>query len=481
MLSTALALALLLPQTPDAPVRPGAAQQDEIELTGGETIQGKIVQEVGNYIEVRIGPSTVVGFERSRIARIRRGSAAGPTARPPALPARDDWFLLHDAEGRTVGYLHSAVQVQEDETVHLSEEWLFNGQRGTTRVTLLEVAEPNLRPRSCFYHERVLDRAGRVRSEQLRLGKVNAERLVVETRSFKGVERKSYAFPAAMQLPLLYRERLRRLTGVQVHATQQNVFDVRTGEFCSCEASAGARKRVQLRGAEVSVRELVVRNATHDNAEWIDGHANVVRREINGPSLVAVRVDRARALAAEGSRAALGFGQAVAASKSGRLALWLPSPTWHQALARDEGVAIEAPLYGATATLFELDQLGAGAQLETAADAVERWLRLAIDRQLRIVERAPAQFRRGAAIRLEVAWETRRPGAVEHHAGTCHVLLVDGRFVALLCTAPRRRVAGLEREFHRILGSVQLRPGEIAPLPPPGAGDSAPPVVKLQR
>ena len=46
---------------------------DQIELHGGEVLEGRIVTEVGSFVEIELAPGAVVGFRLAQVAAIRRG------------------------------------------------------------------------------------------------------------------------------------------------------------------------------------------------------------------------------------------------------------------------------------------------------------------------------------------------------------------------------------------------------------------------
>ena len=65
-----------------------------------------------------------------------------------------------------------------------------------------------------------------------------------------------------------------------------------------------------------------------ENTEWLDASARTVRREINGPSLVAVPADAKMLEHYLMARDPL-FETAIATELDGRFGLWAPDPTWH--------------------------------------------------------------------------------------------------------------------------------------------------------
>ena len=464
MLWTVATLALLC-QDPQAGRELPKQQQpiDVIQLVGGEEIRGRILKQVGNYIEIDIGGGTVVGFERSRVDRIVRGTGAPSLEAPSALSAHDDWFLLHDSDGVSVGYLHESVQVQENGEIHISEEWAFRSDLGKTQVTFLEVVEADLRPRQSFYHERVIAADDRLSSERILDARIEGPELVVNTRSMQSRARKTYPFSDTTTFPLAFKQTLRQRNGVELLATSQELFDPQSGEFRIVDASTLSGRAVELDGKQIKVKEITLKDGNHSNIEWVDADGRVVWRQVNGLALAAIRVSEQTARRSGLRRVESPDGSAVVATQSGRLALWRPSPLWRAGVSEEGGVSIEAPLYGGRATLVELDQISANVQLVSAADSVVRWLQLLLGEDLRVLRREGVQVRRQPALRLVATWPVPEEGQVQYYSGHCYVFSVADRYVALFCRAPKQNFAALEEDFERILWTVQLNALEIEP------------------
>src|SRR5438045_2703018 len=96
------------PPPPGAPAA-GAPRRDVVELRNGELLEGRIVLERGNYLEIELGPGATVGFRTTEVAAVRRGAGEPASVSAGASFAFDEWYTLHDAAGRPVGWLHSAA------------------------------------------------------------------------------------------------------------------------------------------------------------------------------------------------------------------------------------------------------------------------------------------------------------------------------------------------------------------------------------
>jgi hypothetical protein len=461
LITAVLALSLCQDPPQDRAVVP--VKKDVIHLVGGEQISGKILQQRDNYIEVRLDEGTIIGFERSRVRSIVRGDAPAEVTKKSALGPRDEWYLLHNEKGLSAGYMHALVQIQRDGSVRVSEEWYFTSRRGRIQVTVLEFADENLLPKKSFYHERVITDANRLVSERLLDAEIAGPNIVVRRRSLKGHDEQTYRFAETARFPLSYREELRQSRGVHLVAANQELFDSRTGQFRIWNASSVPRRKVKVGGKEVQVRELSMNDGTGANTEWIDAHHKVVRREVNGAALVAVRVTKERALRAVVSRGPTGHDAAIVANEKGDMAMWLPNPIWRAGRKSATSVSIEAPLYEGTAILMTMDQIPSNVQLDSAADHIVRWLKLSVGNDIKVEKREGMQVQRAAAVRLRVRWFANREGGATAWQGVCHVFRVGGRYAALFCSAPKDSFDDLDRDFRRVLSTVQLDSQDIEP------------------
>ncbi len=466
LIATTLLLGLCqAPQTSSEETRANATE-DVIILKAGERLTGRIVKETPDYIEVRMGVGAVVGFGKSRVLRIIRAVASKSEAMVrPALTNRDRWFLLHNGRGEIVGHLHGSVVTTDDGNFRICEEWHFRHKAGTTDITLVEVLDGGLHPRSCLYHERSFEKqGGRLSTERLVHGVVEGDQFVVQRRTLGSQERISYRFLEGMKFPLSLLEELRQRPGLSVHSGRFSLFDPRTDEFVGCRVSTRARRKVEWRGRKLQVREIATEIGGGCNVEWLDGSGDTIRREINGQALVAVRatedVVRGRRVSVE-----TGFASSLVANHDSGLALWLPNPVWRPLPQIKSQARIEAPLYRATAVLTELDQIDPRLELDSAVDAVLRWLKLSLGADLKVIRRGPAPLRGRPSIRIEADYRVEKIGKVEHFRAQVHVFRERDRYLALCCTAPRELHKELETDYQRICRSIELTRDDFVPKP----------------
>jgi len=451
------------PQTPDQEMQ-ASPSEDVIILKAGERLCGRIVRETPDYLEIRMGAGTVVGFDKSRVLGISRASS-GKSRRttPPALANKDRWFLLHDGGGDVVGRLHDSVARTDDGFFRVAEEWHFRQETGDIEVTLVEVLDDQLNPRSSFYHERTLEpHADRLVAERLVHGVVEGNQFVVQLRTLGRSEKAKYGLPNGLMFPLSLMEQARQRQNQMADSATYSLFDPRTQEFVRCDLASRSRRKVEWQGRSMTVRELTMRTGSATNVEWLDGSHETVRREINGQALVAVPCSQD---VAEGRRVKIhaGFSGALVADAKVGLALWLPNPTWRPLPANGAQVRIEAPLYQATAVLMELDQIDPGLELDSAADVLVRWLRLSLGKGLRVLERTRESVRGRPAIRIDAAYRVAQEGKVEHFRARVHVLKVRDRYVSLCCTMPTTLHRELEHDCQRISESIELLREDFAP------------------
>ena len=461
MKGTLLLLSMILPQgeVPET----SASQVDVIVLENGGRIEGRIARETGNYIEIRIDEETVVGFEKSRIESVLRSAKIKEAKIPPPLPRRDQWYVLHDGEGRPVGHMHATITVDELGRARIGEEWRFRGSGGPTEVTMLEIADRDLRPVSCFYHERMRRaRDDMVIHERTVRAELSDDGLAVEKRTLKIRERRHYEAEPKMLFPLLALEVFRRRSRSEDAARVHVVYDPKREQFVRRTYTPGQRREISSGGKKVMARELLVEDAQMSNSEFVDGSMEILRREINGPGLVAVPTTEDLAMRYVTSREPI-YQATMLAELGGRFAMWLPSPVWSFLAPGSKGsITAHAPLYKASASLVLMDQIGPEVLIESAADDVHRWLVLAKP-GFALKSRYRARLRDRPTVCLEAFWQEKMDGKVVDYQGVVHVFSVDGRYLALCLAAARSEYKKMTSDFDRILNKVELHPQSVRP------------------
>lgn len=456
-----VALAVATPQQP-APVQSPASVV--VRLDVGTELTGRIVTETADYLELELATGTRVGFPRARALAITAVAESDDhVAANTGGHGRDEWYLLHDGEGRSVGWLHDAVVPDPSGGTRFSQEWRFFDASGATEITLLEVVDARRAPVSCFYHER--RRASdddRVRDERLVRAVVTEARIEVVRKSIRDEAREVYDFAAGTRFPLELRDELRQRTvGAPARFTHL-LFDPGREQFVTEVFEVGQHRRVAIDGRQLGVRVLEAETASGVNAEWLDAAHRTVRREINGPCLVAVPVPEADARREAERRAAL-FPPALGKDPGSRFSMWVPNPLWRFV---DDGVVgqitARAELEDATVSLVEFGHFDRDETAEAATDSVLRWLRL-LHGDLSVDTRAVVPVRGQPAVRVTARFSRTDAGRVDPRRLAVFVLRVGGSIVALSCEAPRHSFARLEADFERILASVELHGQGVSP------------------
>jgi hypothetical protein len=445
---------------------PAAAKLDQIVLCDGEVLCGRITKEVGSYVEIELQPGAVVGFRLAQVREIRRKAAqAQPVAAMP-LPAADEWFVLHDAAGSPVGWLHGMVRPGPQGGVELSEEWEFVEQQRRTQVTILEVADADLVPSSCYFRERITENAQqaspldpmatvqRVRGE--RILEVAAcddgwtvTRLCKDGRSARRIEP-----PRGALFPLLARALQQH--GKLAGSGEQVVFDPALEELRTLSLFAVKARRVRLDGKERMVEESREGALSGANATWRDASLGTLRREVAGPGLVAVRADENTAKA-PGARWAAPT--AFAAVGGGQVGLWAPNPSWTLVEQDADAALLTNPIDDAWIRLVWMGQLDGQTTLDGSAQAALRWARL-LHPSLVLVDQRPVRVRGRAAQRIDCT-SGHGPGRTRH---LFLVVATAEGFCLLHCSARAANFDELAADFAIAAGRLELEHGSVARL-----------------
>lgn len=465
-----LLLALFACQDPAA--TPGGqapgAPTDLVELKNGDVLQGRITAQLDGYVEVQIQAGAVVGVSMAQVAAVRRGAgAATPAAAASAFQPGGEWFLLYDGRGSSVGWLHTATSLRTDGHVALSEEYEFVEGSRRYQITSLCEADADGTPRSCYFRERVSDPAGlvgalpgvdaaslpdRIVEERIVEATCAGDRLLCSRLDRGGRREWQLPWAAANGFPLLARALL-RLGRAPVGAVR--VFDPATEELVERSFTAARPRHVVVEGSSLDVLEVGETSAAGHNSVWYDASLRTVRRELAGPTLVAVpsSADAPRSVGGVAIRGAL------AKEAEGRFGLWLPNPAWRAVDDAPAGqVTLLCDAHDATVALTLLDHLEPGISLDSAVDAVANWFKL-LHPELAIATRSPVQLRERRGLRLAASG---RKGSTALQA-TVDVVPHDGHFLVLVCFAPAKAWDELEPDFGFFGRTVELDPRSVDP------------------
>ncbi|MCA8952422.1 MAG: hypothetical protein KDE27_23125 [Planctomycetes bacterium] len=460
----ALALAALALPTSGTAQQPAAsaAHLDVILLRNGERFEGRVLTELDGYVEFELEAGSVVGVGRDQVLEIQRGAGAAVATVRAALAPRDEWFSLHDARGAAIGWLHAAIVVGQDGGITVSEEYEFADDGRRYQVTSQCTADARLAPQGCYFRERISEpmlaiaAAGeqdRIVGERIVDARRRGDALTIVRADGDGRRERTLDWPAGATFPLLARIAA-SATGAAIEDAP--MFDPATEEFAVRSVAGGRLRSVTVAGQEKQVTELVESGANMQNSVWLDASLHTVRREINGPALVAVPSD------AESAKARVGharIAEALAREADGAFGLWIPNPAWRAAEELDPGqIALHCDAHDATIALTRIDHLDPGTHAVVAADAVSNWFRL-LHPALKIVARENLTVRDRSAIRLRAEGRERRSAV----RATVDVIPHGEQFLVLVCFAPARAWEELQHDFDLVLRTAELEPDSVEP------------------
>ena len=451
-------LAILALASP--PQDPGGAV-DIVRLKVGGELAGQITTETGEYVELVLGDGTIVGLEKARTSAIIRAASADRPVVAPRFPARDRWLVLHDGDGRPVGWMHATIAQAADGATRIGEEWRFDDGERTVETTVLEVVGPKGEPRRAFCHERISGADGELSGERLVDAVVDDGRLAVTRGTNRGRERREYDLADGTRFPLELREELRRRPAGTVAEETHLVFDPLREQFAQRRYELGRTRRVEMvPGSPIRVRVLTVSGPAGENQEWLDGGSEPIRSEIAGPALVAVPATSEADARSRGRPGAAPFPPAFRAEPGGAFGIWLPSPTWRVVDGERRGeLAARSEVDHAGFALIAMPQLDASLGLASAADAVLRWLALSWQ-QLDVIERCEVSIRGAPAQRLRA--RALRDG-VTYVELVVHVLRRDDTWLATCASAPRQAFDRLAPDFDWMVERIELCREGFAP------------------
>lgn len=447
--------------TPPAP-RP----LDVIELKNGEELQGRILTEIEGFVELELQAGATVGFSSAQVAAIRRGVAKPPAA-SAAVADRNEWFVLHDASGSAVGWLSASIRHGGDGGFTVNEEYEFQDGNKRYQVTSLATADATGAPVSSYFRERitepvlaslrlpVADAGGqqeRVVDERIVEATCSGDRLHVQRLDRTGRKDRDLAWPQGASFPLLART-LARAMGTT--STAAAMFDPACEEMVVRGYDGSRLRSVVLDGKTVQITEVAETTASGRNHEWVDASSRTLRRELAGPSLVAVPSSPESAKSAVGATTIPG---AVVAEAGGAFGLWLPNPAWSAREMPAGQVALSCEVHGATVSLSRLDHLEPSTPLDAAADAVTNWFRL-LQPELTIQGRGPGVLRDRPAV--ELLAEGRRGGVPTR--ARIDVIPHHEAYLVLVCVAPARAWDELASDFEFLRRTIELAPQSLAP------------------
>ncbi len=291
-------------EKPKAPAQSRQSQQQSqdspyvrLKLKNGNILEGRVLKESKDRILLQMGPGQTVDLPRDRILE-RKGlirSKAAQQSTTNTVPGRDEWFLLHDAKGRSVGNLHVLLR-STPKGLHIEQQWTLYQAREKVLIHRIEECDKSFRPLSFQFREIVSQRSGEgFPRERLVRGRIQDETLFLEEADARGRTKRQLVFSSGTELPLTLKERLRRMGAGQKGTPlfEGPVFD--TGDVVF------EMRRYELqRGLPLAARFFGKKARTHNppatriswkeggarHSEWVSREGRTLLIEASGVELV---------------------------------------------------------------------------------------------------------------------------------------------------------------------------------------------------
>ncbi|HHI78509.1 MAG TPA: hypothetical protein ENK02_00865 [Planctomycetes bacterium] len=288
------------PREESAPKAPKGAQETgkaapyvRLKLKNGNILEGRVLGEAKGRILLRIGPGQTVDLPIERVAERRgmlpdKGSKDRPSAQ--AVPGRDEWFLLHDAVGRSVGSLHVLLRSQAGR-LHIEELWTLYQGKEKVLIHRIEECDANFHPISFQFREVVTQRNGQgFPRERLVRGSIQDETLLLEEADARGRSKRKLVFSAGTQLPLSLKERLRQggegsFEGL-VFDTSDVVFELRSYECAKGLPLSPRFFGSKSRPHNAPCRRIRWKESGARHSEWVSREGRTLLIEASGVELV---------------------------------------------------------------------------------------------------------------------------------------------------------------------------------------------------
>lgn len=461
-----------VPQGPEAVVPLPTdilAKLDVVVLKNGDELVGRVTAELDGYVEIAIEDGATVGISRAQVKEIKRRAVVAPR-KAAVVRADDAWFVLHDADGASVGWLHSSITTAADGTFTVNEEYEFiNGTR-RYQITNQCTADQNGRGLRCYYRERVcqpklrrqlpgvesIGSSDRIENERIVEAKAVGEQLQVTHLDNHGRYERQLPWSNESTFPLLARTLARQAALV---IGPVSMFDPRQEELVVRRVDGTGTRQILVDGVKQRVSEVAETNAagtSRHNREWVDANMRTVRRELAGPALVAVPSSAASARSAVGvSR----IRSAVVAEADGRFGLWMPNPAWVPVEPLPPGhLTLSCATHDAEVRLSLLDHLPAGTVLDTAADAVANWFVLLYP-QLQVDSRYYSRIRGRKSIHMS-ATDSRNVDRA-----TVDIIPFDDHYLVLICRGKITAWHELTPDFAFVRRTIELNAQSLTPTP----------------
>lgn len=432
---------------------------DRIVLHNGAVLEGEILSETADSIEIRIGEGQVVGVAKKSAKEIFRDPNRSKSPAPRETPSDaskvflgEERFLVEDREGRTVAALRLLARREETSESRpqpgfvLEEHWLFPEAKETLRVSWIETLSEDLSPRELLYREET-GVAGK-----LVLAKRAGERLEIEISG--GPEKRKLTLPwdADCRFPLAaraqWRDQAQRATGEQ----SLSIFDPRLLAFDRRRVVFGERRAIEWQGEEKMVFFF---RATSESGgaweDWIDARHGLLRRECNGPDLVA-RHTKTEDFESFLKGEKLSGGERMLVDPLGRFRLRLADSHWKHDPGADAGSVLLLGKDGEKAAVLVLDGAARADSAASRLGSLERRLQSSLENYKREEKLVMRTLQGRESCEFAFTFEELR----DAQRGLALIVPAGESTLAILYSFSAKETLPIPAEWERLLARVDL-------------------------
>lgn len=446
------------------------AQSDEaydiVKLKNGQELVGRITAETDRDVTVLFRGGEIVLPKRrvKEIVRAERQQVEAAAAKHAVAlgryDPREEFFLVY-YRGKCVGWRRVALAISKrgEEAGYLFEgRTVFVKSDGAKDMDLSvsEFVDHDLNPRAMSISE--------ISGEYSTLmdGRVDKGHLDLRCTGTGPSHKREILFADETELYLPLVRQLADMTHFPAKGQEFKVFDSVASEFRRVKAKRGLRKEI-VGGKHQFVTVWTFESGRRSWEVWVDGYGGIVREELGGPHMVALRADREKVVAfSEGKDVdvdldlSLEYANIPAGFKLAR-----PNLTWSFEFPEfDSPVAVTLvnPTLQASVDVVALSRTDAGTEAETVVmDLIDRMERKSDS--FEVLYQEPTTIGGAPGVLFEATSERRGTDLRTMVA----VTISKDRGYAMLLAAPAFRFHEARPALERILESFEpLEPEQKA-------------------
>lgn len=441
-------------ETPDS--KP--AKADIIYFRNGQEIEGRITSENETHVTIEFRGGEIV-LPRRRIERIVLGPRVEAAEKQQSsdigteLPSRDEMYFIY-YRGKCVGWRQSTLQsvVASGKRQHqFHSRTVFRDADGNVDldVQVSESIDAALQPLRASVVQSGPDfsssSVGDIRDGHMKLRRSPDKSPGVEILFGEDVE---------LTGPLM--RTLADRTHFPSKGETYRSYDILTGEFRRLHATRTLRSEI-VAGRHQLVTVWKLRNGTREWEMWVDTRGGIVREELGGAHMVALRAPAEAVLAwsrGEASQPSHPDLKLAYENEMRGFELARPNLSWSFEFPEADSphaITLVEPALQATVDVVVLDDQKGGVAAEgVVLDLLGRWERSAEDVLVEFQEPRPVGELKG----IRVSATMRRKGVrIRTHADVCRS---ETRAYIILSSAPTSRFHEAEDAFSRIRRSLRF-------------------------